>query len=64
MSKIDELQHEWLERHKDADQLVCGTNSKQCLAAVYFSPKEKHEEKPIRDFFKPIVDAMTEECES
>lgn len=58
--RLEQMQHDFIELHNHtADQLVFGANSGICLAAVYFSPKEKLAEKPMRTFFKAVQDAMT-----
>ena len=57
--RIEEMQTAFLEQHRDADELVYGVVSGVCLAAVYYSPKEKAVERPLRTFFKAVVDAET-----
>lgn len=57
--RLERMQDDFMEQHKNADELVFGVHSGVCLGAVYFSPKEKALERPLRTFFKAIRDAMT-----
>lgn len=60
--RIEIAQLEFLEKHRDADELVFGVNSRECLAAVYYSPKENRM-KSWREFFAAVRDAEIERQE-
>src|SRR5438552_18959076 len=61
MSRLDEMQHEFMERHcKDADLIECyaapPNGNGKVIRAIYFSPVYKADE-PIRKFFRGVQEA-------
>ncbi len=39
-ARLNKMQDEFLERHKDADDLIVGEKSSKVLGAIYYSPHE------------------------
>src|SRR5438034_7320750 len=61
MSRLDEMQHEFMEQHcKDADLIECyaapPNGNGKVIRAIYFSPVYKADE-PIRKFFRAVQEA-------
>ena len=52
--RMHKMQQEFLEKHKDADELVCSTKTKHCIKAVYYSPMEKFVHDTAREFFRLV----------
>jgi len=55
MSRLDEMQTEFLEQHKDADIIEVNEYTKQVTKVVYLSPKYKANSE-LRAFFEKVAE--------
>lgn len=63
MSRLDEMQYEFMERHKEADLLECypdpPVGNGKVIKAIYLSPEYKEDQK-LREFLMAVVRKMNE----
>jgi len=59
MSRLDEEQTAFMEKHNAADLIECSTITGQVIRVIYYSPKSKVVNSSLEEFFQTLQEDLT-----